>query len=592
MTIRSIYNILIVLSIVLIGFASNLARAADSLQARVIWLEDGQIYFNAGEKDAIGQGWSYRLILQPGDTVAYPGIINQVYPAISSAPAGQIPELTPAELIDLPLAWLFPPADTRANLGYLRVGCVGYSDLVNPLREIVNRPFLSSVFYPFARSGDLGRIWPDSGYGCLQTDDGRHWQFMPDSTVWPGGEFPATSGALADRLEQMLTHNNDRNCPTFWALRPSANDPLGPAGVKFEGFSPMGDSALVLEYATSFHSLPEYFISGEWRRALVGASDYDAKPNQRSRYWFRSEDRVWRPAASPPAIFPFLLDSISVVPFENHPDQWLAFELGQLDLGLLSIEDMLRTTMYNLQFNFVSSVQNELIVFGANQQKTDLADNRLTTAVSYLVDKYSLVQVLLADQGEVADQIFPPLGEADAEAFYPFDPYRGQRIMRDIEIDRPLRFYVDTRIDRGMTVARHLAGKLYENGVRTELIPADREKFAAAGDQLDLFLYAWPVDAAAPDRTLYPFLYYPGRACGSNPLGVDEPRFLNLLEKARREPDGEARARYYREIEYVLLAEPYLCPLYRPVKTIAVSKRLPDLRLTPCGEIDIVPGGK
>jgi ABC-type transport system substrate-binding protein len=153
-----------------------------------------------------------------------------------------------------------------------------------------------------------------------------------------------------------------------------------------------------------------------------------------------------------------------------------------------------------------------------------------------------------------------------------------------------LNFYVDERIDRGLTVAQHIAGKLATGGITTHLLTAGEREFTAPDYQqaMDLVLYVWSTDSSRPEITFYPFVLPSAVRCGTNPLLLHEPGLLELAKNARQEQSAVRRRQNYREIEYRLLAEPFLCPLYRPVTSIMVDKQLPGIKLTADGEIDIV----
>ena|GEM_PF-3251286 len=571
------------------------AAASDSLSARIVWIENERVYFNAGTAKGISLGWRFCLDrAAPTGSLLYTGTIDRVYPDLSSAPAGTLSVMDVKTLTYLPDVFLFPPEITLPRIAHLRVGFIEGGRPFRLPHDIVEQPLISSLFYPWTRSGKLGGLGPIDDTASLFTTDGKNWTIAIDTTRWPGGEFPRGWGALADRLQGLISRNDSSGCPTFWALRPLPGDRLDKAGVYFDGFSQVEDTALGLNYATPFHTLTEYLNSGSWRRRVAAAWPFDPELAARPPTWEKIGLHTWARKALPANLAHrgFVVDTITVLPFADHDDQWLAFELGQLDLCAVSIDDLLRAKASNPEYRFVGAVQNALVVFGVNQQKSDLADNRLTTAVSYLVDKFPLVRALLADHAVVAHTILDR-SDSSGEPYYPHDPRKGRRILKDLRLRRTLNFYVDHRIDRGMTVAKHIAGKLSAGGIETRLIPADRKMFAAPvyRDSMDIFLYLWPVDPDAPDKSLYPFLYYPGTRCGTNPLAVNRADLLHLLEKARQESEPAVRRQYYRQSAYRLLAEPFICPLYQPIITIMVSNRLPDIRLTALGEIDIVfPG--
>jgi len=566
----------------------GVAQTADSLSARIIWVENNRMYFNVGSEDGITPGWLYRQVSVAGaDTVHAGGTIDRVYLDLCSAPAS-------AEISDftsLPEVCLYPPTHSLPRVPHMRIGFVDGGREFRLPEDILDQPLYASLFYPWTREGDRG------GLGTLGdpmvSDSGTHsWTLALDTLRWPGEEFPAGWGKLADRLHDLISQNDDAGCPTIWALRPPEDDIPGEARSYFEGFSQVGDTALSFNYATPFFTFPQYVNSGAWRRAVAVAGSDDPESAIRSPGWYQTGRYSWVCSFTPnDAInIPFFIDTISVIPFIDHDDQWLAFELGHLDAAVVSIDDRLRASAHHPAYRFSSAPQNALVFLGLNQQKSDLSDNDLTRAVCNLIDKESLVRALLADQAVVADAILSEDHLPAGEPFYPHNPTRGRRILKDIRLRRTLNFYVDTRIDRAMTIARHIAGKLGAGRIKIRLIEADREMFADADyrDSMDVCLYLWTLDPDAPDPGLYPFLYPSSGSCGANPLLIDDPGFVEMMEQARREPDPDLRERYYREIEYDLLAGPYICPLFRPTRTIVTSRHFEDIHLTGSGEIDIV----
>ena len=570
--------------------------AQDTLHARIIWVENGRVYVNAGTDKGVSVGRRFR-IAAPDSTrmAAYEGAIDRVYPDLSSAPAGPLEKFSPQALLRLPDIEIFGAENGQPYLTHVRIGLVNGGRRFRLPEDIVEYPLAASLFYPWSRSGNLGDLGVLTTTGQSDRFDGRHWTLALDTACRAGGEFPGGWGALADRWQGIIGESDSVGCPTVWALRPLSGGVLSKMGVYFEGFSQVDDTALGFNYATPFYTLPEYVHSSEWRRAVAAAARYDPELLLTPSAWAKIGEQTWvsRLPLCDRVRQPFMIDSITVVPFQSYEDQWLALDLGDIDVADVSVADFLRTGERNLDVRFVSQTRNAVVVFGVNQKKKDLADNRLTTAVSYLVDKEAVVSALLAGRGVVTHTIFGDENLPAGEPFYPLDPAKGRRMLKDLGLRRTLNFYVDRRIDRGMAIAEHIAAKLADGGVKTRLVPGGGELFSDMGerDSMDVFLYLWPIDPQAPDATLYPFLYGPCVRCGTNPLVADDSRLLNLLEQARQQSDPAVRKRYYREIEYDLLAEPFICPLYRPIMTIAVRSTLPGMRLTAAGEIDIVPPG-
>ncbi len=307
-----------------------------------------------------------------------------------------------------------------------------------------------------------------------------------------------------------------------------------------------------------------------------------------SSRWIQHDGMTWIRNEQVPttSLDRWRIDTIQHVHYRTHDDQAVGLELGEADLALLSISDLLRAGFPPDQYRLQRTTQKALVVFGVHQRKKHLQNNRLTTAVSYLISKEDVVEVLLAGQGAPRDDLLGFTQFAGASP-YPYNPQQGYELLRKVKVRDPLWFAVDSRIDRGMIVARHVAEKLNLSGIETKIveISPDRWYDPATLDSLDAFLYWLDIDAEDPGKSLIHLLESP---FGQEVLASRETVFDDLREKP---PAGDslAVAAYYGTLEFKLLTEPYLCPLYQPIRSIAVARDLPDIRLTPYGEIDIVP---
>jgi len=568
----------------------------DSVAVQIVWVGIDRVYFGAGAVEGIAPGWCYCLPSTiTGDSIPARGTIDQVYPDVSSGPFGNLSKQAAEALIGCADIWLYEPVSAVVHLTHLRLGIVDTEQSFDNIADLLRFPLIASLMWPWTCSvKDVDTQANGISTMTMPVSGGRLWAVTVDTAGQPEGEFPRNWGALADRLNGITEQNNLAGCPTLWALQPHGDDPLCRHGVLFEGFSYVNDTAVGLGYATPFYTFPEYVASGIWRRAVAAAGNFDAELHIRPPGWLKLNEQTWISTLgqSGEACTPLIIDTLTIESYADFQDQRLALEVGEVDLCTISIDDLLRDPPDTDNYHIVSAVQNALVVFGVNQQKDDLRNNRLTTAVSYLTDKYSLVRALLADQALVSHTILAA-DDSVGRGFYPFNSPKGRQLLKGAHPRRTLNFYVDTRIERGMMVAEHIAGKLAAEGIATQLIPAGPEQFAAPdyAEDMDVFLYLWPVCSVRPDQTFYPFLYGAAARCGTNPLAINETELLTLLEQARQEETPAIRTRYYREIEYRLLAESYICPLYRPITTIVAAKHLPEIRLTEDGEINMFSPG-
>ena len=206
------------------------------------------------------------------------------------------------------------------------------------------------------------------------------------------------------------------------------------------------------------------------------------------------------------------------------------------------------------------------------------SDVRVRQALNYAVDVQSIIEALLAGNGERLPNLFVPNGlgyDQELEA-YPYDPEKARTLLA--EAGYPDGFdTLDVTVTERVDVIEAIAGQLTVAGIRTEVNRLELALFNSG----DYWLGTDP--AASPLRfvTWRP-LFDPHTLLSlvvSNTGFLsrhDNPAIQALLDDFATEPDPEARAEKGRTLGVALFEEPAAIYLYSLTSSIGVDGDAPE----------------
>lgn len=229
-------------------------------------------------------------------------------------------------------------------------------------------------------------------------------------------------------------------------------------------------------------------------------------------------------------------------------------------------------------------------VIGLNNHLPPLDDARVRQALTYALDRETLVSTFWRGSGLLAAGALPPgmPGYGGVTAPLPFDPDKARALLAEAGYADPA--------DLG-TLTYYTAGFDEVNGLVTAVITMWQENLGLtiepvlidpftyndqlySGDIGHFFSSGWCADYPDPQNFL-DILYHSGS--GQNLSGYSNPAVDALLEQARTAPDVTARLALYAQAEQQIVADAPVLFLAHGVTAVLVKPRAQNYVLTPLG---------
>ncbi len=195
---------------------------------------------------------------------------------------------------------------------------------------------------------------------------------------------------------------------------------------------------------------------------------------------------------------------------------------------------------------------------------TPLAIRKVRQALNYAVDKEGIIRSVLFGAATPMDApMAPSLFGYTRVGPYPYDPNRARQLL--LEAGTPgllLRFAYPTgrTMQEGQVaqVAQAIAGNLREVGVLTELVASDWATFLASvnvpeekgSTHMHLFTWAPGLLDAYQQMLLFTKTQWPPRGLATS--HYTNPRVEELLERALRAPEQQARQELYAQAQRIV----------------------------------------
>jgi ABC-type transport system substrate-binding protein len=282
------------------------------------------------------------------------------------------------------------------------------------------------------------------------------------------------------------------------------------------------------------------------------------------------------------------LDSLRFVKCTSVDEAGLAFELGRLDvINLLGEASPKFVTRGNYtSFNSNTSVY---AVLGFNNSHAFQADQNFARALSFLLDRDSVIRVLLGNSA--AKPVFEDSNERKLSL-----PLYGQFFPDSVDYylslmtthPQILTLFVDSNYPVLSRVARYIEGQLQSKGIKLNEIKADLRSIPRDDARTDLDLYiTFDVPAAAnPDCIFFPLLSY-SLSDQTNYLYYKDEASQMFLDNLRTETDPIRRESLALGLAQSSAIDPPVLFLYQPYLTIITKLDISGIAINQSGYIDL-----
>jgi peptide/nickel transport system substrate-binding protein len=222
----------------------------------------------------------------------------------------------------------------------------------------------------------------------------------------------------------------------------------------------------------------------------------------------------------------------------------------------------------------VPSVRTVFIAFMTD--RAPFNNLQLRQAISYAVDRGSIVKDLLGGNGEVAQSIYAPgVGYFAPQTPYAFDPEKAKALIKQSGFDtsQTLKFaYPTGRTVNDKAVGEAVGGMIQAVGLNVQLDAPEWGTF------LDNYqkkrIYDFVIASMSPDNLDPDYALSPWFRSDTSFIKYSNPTVDDLLKKGASATDSTQEAQIYQQLQKMLWEDLPYAPLYVVPQLWAKSKKL------------------
>jgi ABC-type transport system substrate-binding protein len=291
--------------------------------------------------------------------------------------------------------------------------------------------------------------------------------------------------------------------------------------------------------------------SGPWKLVEWKHDDY---------LLFAKNERYWRGAPAADSLRARIIAEPSTAVAE--------FESGNVDVLLIPAGETRQWEDDESKKDVLMSVPAlQLVYVGINTTRGPLRDKRVRQAINLSIDREQILARLVSGRGRLAAGVIPPsLGGADTtRAAWPYDTVRAKALLREAGFPNG----IDVEIWVGSNpvygrIVETMQAYLAKSGIRVKIVQRESAaaREAARNGQTDMIMKDWYADYPDAENFLYPLLHGANTGVGGNVSFFRNPRFDDLVTRARRESDEAKRNVLYQQADSLAFDEAPMVFLY------------------------------
>ena len=227
-----------------------------------------------------------------------------------------------------------------------------------------------------------------------------------------------------------------------------------------------------------------------------------------------------------------------------------------------------------------------------NLEKEPFDDVRVRLAINHAIDKQRLIDSIYKGTGTVAKNPLPPVlwGYNDEVPDFPHDPAKAKALLAEAGLSEGFEanlWYMPVPrpyMPDGKKVAEAIQLDLAEVGIQVNLVTYDWATYlerTKQGDH-DMALLGWSGDNGDPDNFLFVLLSETAAVKPANNISFwRNPKFNELIVRAKESTDHAERESLYREAQEVFHADPPWVCLAHNLQTVVVHRDVEGFVLYP-----------
>lgn len=243
----------------------------------------------------------------------------------------------------------------------------------------------------------------------------------------------------------------------------------------------------------------------------------------------------------------------------------------------------------------LEAVESNLVEYiGINTQNEPMDDPLVRQALSYALDRESVIEGIFNGSGRKAQGILPPgmVGYDEDLEGYEYDMERAEELLEEAGYSDgfDISIAVNDESDERIDMAIYLQETLSELNINLDVQQMEWGAFleATGNGEYDMFTYSWNNSTADPDNAIVPLLHSDYAGIDGNRSFMENDELDEMLNDGRREADEETRGQIYLEAqEFINEQSPMIFVRYGENFT-AYNDNVTDVVLTENGLYDFV----
>ncbi|MGG1660416.1 glutathione ABC transporter substrate-binding protein [Brevibacillus sp. NRS-1366] len=227
----------------------------------------------------------------------------------------------------------------------------------------------------------------------------------------------------------------------------------------------------------------------------------------------------------------------------------------------------------------------EVAYIGFNLKKKPLDDVRVRQAISYAIDKESLIKGVYNDIGKLVNTPMSSkvLGFTPDIKGYPYDLNKAKELLAEAGYANGFKTSILTiDLKDRINVAEVIQSQLKGIGIDLQIVTMESGAYfdAVMAGKQDLFLGGWGNATGDGDYNQFN-LFHSSSQGFSNRWFYSNPEVDKLIEQGRRETDIEQRKKIYAKAQEIEINDAVLIPYRNPEILAAVSKNVKGFWINP-----------
>jgi ABC-type transport system substrate-binding protein len=564
------------------------ADTQDYIKGNVILLRSDIAYIDIGEKDGVIPGEQYEIyydqrLITSGKIAWSDKNISKSDP-LNPAIAAELANYGLPLLVKIKLYVTQANRGGHLNLAYFSELNLDPAEITSPEDMMISRLIHRGLL---VRDRD-GRIVPDL-CGDYEIRDLTYTFYLnPDAKFHTGR--PVESSDVLYSLEQLASSPKLTNASSFVLEIVGAEDYRNKLKSEISGIFIIEKNILSITLKQPFPAFEEY-LAGPAGYIIprpgvissggitIGAGPYRIK-------WRDSDALALEPFESPGQMA--YLDSIKFVRYANIDEAGLSFELGHLDMINLLGEPPPKFVTHG-NFTSQNSNTNDYVILGINNSLNFQKNEYFAKALSFLLDRSSIIRVILGGSGARPFFQIPTERNESISLASPFFPDSAASYLDSIAVPpQNLTLYVDPKYPILTRIARYLEGQLLNKGIKVivkTIEMSSLDKLSVQND-MDMYLTCFIPVSGMADCILYPLIS--DRLLGeTNLLYFNDEAAQTFTSDLHIETDPARRNSLADGIAQSLANDPPLVFLYQPFQTIIMRTDISGLVNDPAGYVDL-----